>query len=111
MESRIQNPKCRIKRAFTLIELLIVVAIISLLIAILLPALSSARRQTKLVMCVNNLRSIWTGVETYVLENTDRVPFLEDPTLTDPNADPLDERYRTGVGFVLGRYVNSGSWR
>lgn len=99
------------RRGFTLIELLIVAAIISLLLSILLPALSGARRQAKQVLCVNNLRCIWTGVLTYVLENGDRVPFLEDPNLTDPNADPLDERYRSGVGAVLGRYVKPGSWR
>jgi prepilin-type N-terminal cleavage/methylation domain-containing protein len=96
---------------FTLIELLIVAAIISLLLSILIPALAGARRQARQVMCVNNLRCIWTGVRTYVLENADRVPFLEDPNLTDPTADPLDERYRTAVGSVLGRYVQSGSWR
>jgi prepilin-type N-terminal cleavage/methylation domain-containing protein len=97
--------------AFTLIELLVVVAIVSILLAILLPALGAARRQAKQVICVNNLRSIWTGVRTYVLENADRVPFMEDVNLTDPNADPFDERYRTTAGVVLLRYVQPGSWR
>ena len=45
-------------RAFTLIELLIVISIISLLISILMPALAGARTQGSRVSCLSNLRSI-----------------------------------------------------
>jgi len=45
-------------RAFTLIEILVVVAIIALLIAILLPALARAREETKNVVCRSNLSQI-----------------------------------------------------
>ena len=71
--------------AFTLIEVLVVIAIIALLLALLMPSLSRARQQARLVVCSNNLRSMWTGVLAYALENRDRVPYLEDvPDGEDP---------------------------
>ena len=102
--------------AFSLIELLVVVAIVSLLLAILLPAMTRARDQAKLVYCHNNLRSIWSGILTYSLENRERVPMMEnvnDPSAvpgTGPDADPFDPAFPTTYGNVLQRYVNQKSW-
>ena len=53
------------KRAFTLIELLLVVAIIALLIAILIPALASARKVARSGMCMSNMRMFNTGIQNY----------------------------------------------
>jgi len=99
------------RSAFTLIELLVVTSIITVLISLLLPSLSRAREQAKQVICRNNLRSIWTGVLQYTFANHDRVPFMEDINLTDPNADPFDIQHKSTVGVVLSQYVNSGSWK
>gem|GEM_PF-825486 len=103
--------------AFTLIELLVVVAIITLLLAILLPSLERAREKSRLVVCKNNLRSIWTGVLTYSLENADRLPFMENLNIavpdipeSGPDADPFDERFHTTAGVLLMKYVTPGSW-
>ena len=52
--------------AFTLIEVLAVVAIIALLVSILLPSLSSARKKSRATVCLTNLHRLAHAVEFYL---------------------------------------------
>lgn len=60
--------------AFTLIELLAVMAILTLLIGILVPSLSAARRQAKANVCLSKMKGIATAFVVYLNENRDTFP-------------------------------------
>lgn len=64
--------------AFTLIELLIVIAIIAILIAILLPALSQARVSGRRSVTLAHLRGLGMSMQAYMQENNDRLPAVSD---------------------------------
>ncbi len=66
---------------FTLIELLVVISIVVLLMALLLPALSRARKQARAVVCQSNQRQWGTYLATFASANEGRLPSGDD---TDP---------------------------
>ena len=70
--------RSRGSRSFTLIELLVVVAIIALLIAILLPALNSAKEQARIAKCAAHFRQIGTGVQNCFNEYNGYGPAWDD---------------------------------
>jgi prepilin-type N-terminal cleavage/methylation domain-containing protein/prepilin-type processing-associated H-X9-DG protein len=65
---------CTARRAFTLVELLVVIGIISLLISILLPALRKARESAQAVVCQSNMRQMGIGLRMYCEANRGWVP-------------------------------------
>src|SRR5688572_20345096 len=60
--------------AFTLLELLIVIAVIALLTSLLLPALHKAKSKARSVICLNHLKQWGLATHLYIADNDDYLP-------------------------------------
>lgn len=65
---------CSRKRAFTLVELLVVIALIITLAALLFPVFAQAREKARQAVCFSNLRQIGTALAIYVSDYDERLP-------------------------------------
>lgn len=68
------NLAMRRRQAFTLVELLVVVAVLALLMAILLPSLGRARASAKRAACASNLKQIGVALRLHINRKNDRLP-------------------------------------
>jgi prepilin-type N-terminal cleavage/methylation domain-containing protein len=83
-----------VKRAFTLIELVVTIAIIGMLAALLLPALRRAKEKGGQTSCANNLRQVNLAIRLYADDWLEALPVL-------PNPNP----YPNGVGAYYKQLV------
>ena len=90
----------RLALAFTLIELLVVIAIIAILAAMLMPAIARVKEAGKATACLSNLRQIGIGIQLYVQDNNNRLPFMRDQSQTSTNELP-------GPDVVLSNHVGN----
>jgi len=86
---------------FTLLELLVVVALIGILAALLLPGLSRTQAKARTASCINNLKQLGIAISLYADDHEGKLPCAEplpsNPVLTNP---PLP-----GISSVLSNHV------
>lgn len=88
------------RHVFTLIELLVVISIISLLIAVLLPALAAARKSAQGIQCQSNMRQVGLVFFTYTNDYKEVVPYHQNITSSQvPN-----------IWYSLARYLSKASY-
>ena len=97
--------KLREKKAFTLVEIMIVVAIIGLLVAIAVPNFIKARNTARQNLCYNNMRLIGHGAEQYIIDNN----LAESTVVTNAQAAEYVKGGLLGAAFTCpagaGAYV------
>ncbi|MEO1129988.1 MAG: prepilin-type N-terminal cleavage/methylation domain-containing protein, partial [Planctomycetota bacterium] len=81
-------------RGFTLVELLVVIAVVALLVAVLLPALTSSRDSARGLMSLSQMRQIGIGWAIYAYDSADIIA----PGQPGRFADPDDNVYDVGNG-------------
>jgi prepilin-type N-terminal cleavage/methylation domain-containing protein/prepilin-type processing-associated H-X9-DG protein len=91
-----------IARAFTLVELLVVIAVIALLVGILLPSLGAAREAGRTVACLSNVRQLEVAHTLYMNDFKER--FID---VGLPHGQPLG-RLRRAWPVVLAEYGGPG---
>jgi len=70
-----QPDRLKQRRAMTLVEVLVVMAIISMLFGIIVPGLAHSRRIAKQTACLSHLQQIGVGICTYAMENNGSIPY------------------------------------
>src|SRR5438128_399765 len=110
------QPRHSSHRAFTLVELLVVLAIIALLIALLIPALNGVREHANRVKCMRILRGIGQAMRLYAYDNKNQYPrtryadgagpkYFQGDKEPDPFTSPLTAENDVTAGmFLLVRY-------
>lgn len=92
--------RCLNRRAFTLIELLTVIAIIGVLAAILIPVVGKMRESARTTQCIANLRTWGNATNLYVAENKGRLPATVYTMVKVNGANLAQDAY-----LYLNRYV------
>ena len=87
-------------RAFTLVELLVVIALIATLAALLLPTFGRAKESGRATVCLSNLHQIGLALQLYVQDYRNRLPYMRDRSLTSTNELP-------GPDLVLSNYLGN----
>jgi len=101
------HPASSLRRAFTLVELLVVVGIITLLLGLLLPVITKARAAARATTCASNLHQIGALYIIYSQQNDEQVPLgvsVAPPSLLPfPYIEEREGGTPGGVGYYTNR--------
>lgn len=93
--------------AFTLVELLAVIAIIGVLVAIVIPLIGSTRSKARRSECSANMRSVIMGVQLYAADHQGKFPETDDPASGIRSGSGTPNPASTGLIDQLFAYVNT----
>ena len=104
-------PQLRVQSAFTLIELLIVVAIIGILAALLLSAVSQAKGKAQRIQCVNNLHQLGVGLQVFLSNNYDYPTAAQNTNDENPGLWQTQlEHGGLGIARPETNFLSKGIW-
>ena len=111
-----QKGESKMRRGFTLIELMIVISVMAILIGISLPYFKGMQDEGNSAKCAGELRTLATAIESYYIHNsseypcqttTDVQPAWQDPALT--GASPTLVKIKLNDPFGTGEYQYAAS--
>jgi prepilin-type processing-associated H-X9-DG protein/prepilin-type N-terminal cleavage/methylation domain-containing protein len=104
--------RLKVPSAFTLMELLVVVAIIGILAAFLLTSVSQAKGRAQQIQCASNLRQLGIGLESFLSDNHGYPVMLTSTNASDPERFWFDQLERGGLGVLHPdtNYFSKGVW-
>jgi len=92
------------RRAFTIVELLVVIAVISILVGMLMPLIRSVRRQAKALHCLNGVGQCAKAVQLYIEEyHGNCMPWI--PTYGCYCDPPHGNRWHTSIHWLIQEYL------
>ncbi|NQZ56286.1 MAG: prepilin-type N-terminal cleavage/methylation domain-containing protein [Lentisphaeraceae bacterium] len=93
------------KKGFTLLELLIVIAIIGILISILVPSLQKSRTLARLAVCQSNMKQQGTGLITFMNDNDYTLPRYDGPNPFQMRNAKHGTTYTNLGSLYSGKYI------
>lgn len=87
------------RRGFTLIEFMVVVAVLAVLVAVFLPAMIKPRYRASRIGCVNNLKQVGLAFRQWALDNNDKFPMQV--SMTNGGTMELAESGNVYVHFLV----------
>jgi prepilin-type N-terminal cleavage/methylation domain-containing protein/prepilin-type processing-associated H-X9-DG protein len=100
-------PSSGVQSAFSLVELLVVLAIIAILAALLLPAISQSKRKAQRIQCAGNLHQQGIGLQVILASDHGYPLFME-----NTNGSWIDQMAFEGLGISrsVTNYIRAGVW-